>query len=147
MELKAPPLAGLFLLALVPVWVSFPKMLTQSVRLTWTLRTRPNRCHLLRLPSVIQPLGSIGQLLLRVTAVPGRRLDVFVAEQLGQAHDVVAVVRKELRRHRVPEEMRMQVDADQGAVLVAKRPDAPFAERSTLIKKNFIIRYRGSASR
>ncbi len=53
-------------------------------------------------------------------------------QELCQPHEVVAVVLQKLVRHRVPEQMRVQVDADQGRILLAQRPDASFAQWPTL---------------
>ena len=88
--------------------------------------------HWERRLSVVEPLGGIGQLLAGFLRVAGRRVEVLVPEDLSQTHKVVPVVGKELVCHRVPQKVRMQLHADEGAVLVAQRPDTPIRERPTL---------------
>jgi hypothetical protein len=46
-----------------------------------------------------------------------------MAEQLRQPYQVVAIVSQELMRHRVPEQVGMQLHADQGSVFVAQRTE------------------------
>ena len=65
-------------------------------------------------PSIIDLLGGIVQLLLIPLRVAGCRLNVLVAENLGQTDNVVPVVFEELLRKRVAEEMGMKPHADQG---------------------------------
>ena len=84
--------------------------------------------------SIIHLLARLGQLALGPLRVAGRRVQVLMAEDLGEADQIVAVVVKELMSHRVPEQMRMQLHADEGRILVAQCPDAslgqgpPFAD-------------------
>ena len=54
-----------------------------------------------------------------------------MARELSQPNQVVAVVLQELVRHRVPEKLRVQVDADESRILLAQRPDASFAQWPT----------------
>jgi hypothetical protein len=53
-------------------------------------------------PSVIESVGGFRKLLARPPRVPGRRVQVFVAEKLGKSNQVVPVVRQKLVCHRVP---------------------------------------------
>lgn len=82
--------------------------------------------------SVGQAFRSDGQLLLRLLAVAAGRVQALMAEQLRQTNQVVAVVGEVLMRHRMPEQVRMQVDADESRILLAQCPDASFAQWPTL---------------
>jgi hypothetical protein len=55
-----------------------------------------------------------------------------MAENLRQSHKIIAGVCEELMRHRVPQQVRVDLDAGDGAVLVAQRPNAPIRQRPSL---------------
>jgi DNA modification methylase len=48
-----------------------------------------------------------------------------MAEQLRQANQIVAVVSQELMRHRVPEQVRVQLHTDEGGVFFAQATNTP----------------------
>ena len=56
----------------------------------------------------------------------------LMAENLRQPHEVIAVVFEKLVRHRVPQQVRMELDAGDGAVLVAHGPHASVSQWPTL---------------
>src|ERR1700685_2140995 len=89
--------------------------------------------------SVIQPVGGIGQLLAGAFRVPGGRVQVFVAEDLRQRHQVVVVVGQELVSHRVPQQMGVQLDADEGRILVANGSAATLRQRPPLTDEPVLI--------
>ena len=66
-------------------------------------RLRFSRCL------VIQLLRRLPQLLLSPLGISGRRVQIFMAEDLSQADQIIARVRKILMRHRVPQQVGMQV--------------------------------------
>src|SRR5262249_24070767 len=80
--------------------------------------------------SVAQLLARLAQLLLGLLRVPRSRVQVLVAEKLGQGHRVVAGVGEELVGHRVPQQVWVNVVATDGGVLVAQVADAPVGQRS-----------------
>jgi hypothetical protein len=55
-----------------------------------------------------------------------------MSQQLRQPNQIVAVVSQELMRHRMPEQVGMQVDPDQGRILLTQRPDATLRQCATL---------------
>ena len=73
-----------------------------------------------------------GQLLRGALGVAGRRVQALMPEDLRQAHKIVAVRRQELVRHCVPEQVRVQLDARDGAVLLAQSPHTPLRQWTTL---------------
>ena len=66
---------------------------------------------MLRTNSIVEVVRRITELLLRSLRVSGRRVEVFMAENLSQTHQVILVVGQKLVRHRVPQEMRMNLEA------------------------------------
>ena len=82
-----------------------------------------------KIGSVVQLLGCLGQLLLRAFRVASRRVQGFMPQQLRQPHKSIPIVSKELVRHRVPQQVGVQLDAGEGAVLVAKGTNASGKKR------------------
>ena len=70
--------------------------------------------------SVTQPVGYFAKLVFRSLCVTGGCIQVLVAEDLGQAHKIILIVGKELMCHRVPQQVRMQLDSADRTVLVAQ---------------------------
>jgi len=81
--------------------------------------------------SVVQPIRRFAKLILCLFRVATRRVQVLVAEDLGQAHEVVLVVRQELMSHRVPQQVRMELEAADRTVFVAQVPHASIRQWST----------------
>ena len=59
-----------------------------------------------------------------------------MAEDLGQAHQIVGVVGQELMSHRVPQQVRMDLETADRTVLVAQISDATIRECSTLTNED-----------
>jgi len=55
-----------------------------------------------------------------------------MAEDLGQADQIVLVVGQELLCHRVAEQVRVQLHADDRRILVAKGSEATVSQQSSL---------------
>lgn len=55
-----------------------------------------------------------------------------MAENLRQSNEVIAVVFEKLVRHRVPQQVREQLDPGDGAVPVAHGPDSTIRQRPSL---------------
>ena len=70
--------------------------------------------------SVIHFLGSLGKLVVAALRVTGSCIQILVAQKLSQADKIVSVVCQKLVGHRMPEQMWMQLDADQGTVFVTQ---------------------------
>jgi hypothetical protein len=83
-------------------------------------------------PSITQPVRRFPKLVLRSFCVSGRRVQIFVAEDLSQAHEIVLVVGQELVSHRVTQQMGMKLEAADCTVFVAEIPHAPVGQIPTL---------------
>jgi hypothetical protein len=94
--------------------------------------------------SIIQFLRRFSQLPLSPLCVPGGRVQILVTENLSEANKVILIVREKLMRHRVAEQMRMQVDADQSRILVAQGPHAAIGQRTSLADKQLLQMKRWS---
>ncbi len=79
--------------------------------------------------SVDQPLRSLAQLFARPLRVAGRRVQILMAEDLGQADQIVAIVGKVLMRHRMPQQVRVHGNTADGAVLIDDGPNATIPKR------------------
>ena len=53
-------------------------------------------------------------------------------ENLGQRHEIIPVVGQKPVGHRVPQQVRMNLEAANGRVFVAQCPDATIRQRTTL---------------
>jgi hypothetical protein len=82
--------------------------------------------------SIVHPFACVGQLLLGSLRIPRCGVEAFVAKNLRQAHEIIAVVCEELVRHRMPEQVGIQLDPGQGAVLVAQCSHASVGHRPSL---------------
>ena len=82
--------------------------------------------------SITQPVRCFPKLVLRSLCVSGGSVEILVTEDLGQAHQIILVVCQELMGHRVPQQMRMQLEPADCTVLVAKISDAPVGQFATL---------------
>ena len=74
---------------------------------------------MLRTNSIVEILRGITELLLCPLRVSRRRVQVFVAEDLGQRYKVILIIGEELMGHRVAQQMRMNLESANGAVFVA----------------------------
>lgn len=59
-----------------------------------------------------------------------------MAENLGQSHEIVASVHKELVGHRVPQQVRVQLHTDQDSVLAAQVPNPSIGERTSFANED-----------
>jgi hypothetical protein len=75
---------------------------------------------------------TVQELPFRPLHVPLRRVEILVAEDLRQRHEIVSVVGKKSMRHRVPQDVRVQVEATDRRVFVTKRPNPSISQRSPL---------------
>ena len=66
----------------------------------------------------------------------------FVSQLLRQTHQVVAVVVQEMVRHRVPDQMGMELPTDQGGILLAQCPDASFGQCVSFIDEDTRLLHR-----
>jgi hypothetical protein len=69
--------------------------------------------------SIIQLLRCIGKLLAGAFDVPGG-VEVLVPQDLSRVHEIVAVVGQELMGRCMPQQVGVQLDADEGRILVAQ---------------------------
>ena len=81
-------------------------------------------------PSIGELVGSLGQLSFRLLDVSGRRVQTFVAEELGQADQIAGIVLQILVGHRVAKQMRVELEAADRRVFVAQGPKATVGQRS-----------------
>jgi hypothetical protein len=93
--------------------------------------------------SVGQPLRCVGQLPRRPFGISGGRVQVFVPKNLGQANEIVVIVRKILMRHRMPKQMGVHVDTADGTVLINDGSNAAIPKRAALADKDTIRGNRG----
>ena len=82
--------------------------------------------------SVAQPIRRFSKLILCPLRVSGRCVQILVAENLGQTHEVILVVRQKLVGHCVPQQMRMELEAADRTVFVAQIPHASVGQFATL---------------
>ena len=61
--------------------------------------------------SVAQPICCFTKLILSSLRVSGSRVQILVAEDLGQTHQIILVVCQELMGHRVTQQMRMDLES------------------------------------
>ena len=94
------------------------------------------RNQLKAITSKAQPLRRLRQLAFRSLHVPLRRVEVLVAEDLGQRHEIIPVVRKKPVGHRVPQQVRMNLEPADGGIFVAQCPDSTIRERTTFADKD-----------
>lgn len=59
-----------------------------------------------------------------------------MAEDLSQRNQIILIVGQELVGHRVPQQMRMQLEAANRTVFVAEISDAPIRQRPTLTNED-----------
>lgn len=85
---------------------------------------------------VTQPLSSVSQLLSTSLRVSARRVERLMSKDLSQADKIVSGVGQELLRHRVSEKVRVQLDADDRRISVAKSANPSIGQRSTFTNKN-----------
>src|SRR5690349_3061120 len=93
-------------------------------------------------PLICHFLHAARKPILRVPRVPARCVDVLVAKNLRESHEVVGVVGKILVRERVAKCVRMQRHAGDGGVLVAEGANATRRQRSSLSKKQVAVSRR-----
>lgn len=86
--------------------------------------------------SVTQLLGTGGQVFLAFLRVAGGRVQRFVAEDLGQADQIVAGFFEVSVSHRVSVQVREQLESTDRRIPVAQIPHASFAQRATLADEN-----------
>ena len=90
-------------------------------------RRLPCRCPLVR-----ESLRRFAQLLVCSLGVSSGCVQVLMAEDLSQRNKIVLIIGKELVSHRVPQQMRMNLEPANGAVLIAQVPNATIREWSSL---------------
>ena len=82
---------------------------------------------MLRTNSIVEVVRRLAKLLLRSLDVALRCVQILVSEDLSQTHQIV-VVGQELVSHRVSKQMRINLEATNGAVFVAQCSNASFPE-------------------
>jgi hypothetical protein len=63
------------------------------------------------LGSIAQVVGRLTKLLFGSQRVPAGRVEIFVPQDLGKAHQIIAVVGQELMSHCVPQQVRMNLES------------------------------------
>ena len=86
--------------------------------------------------SVAQPIRRFTKLILSPLRVPGGRVQILVAEDLGQTHKIILIVSQELVGHRVPQQMRVNLEAANRTVFVAQISDTPICQLSPLTNED-----------
>ena len=66
-----------------------------------------------------------------------------MTKYLGQAHEVILVVRQKLVGHCVPQQMRMELEAANRTVLVAQIPHSTVSQFATLTDEDIWRSNRG----
>ena len=102
----------------------------------WSSRKRRKNSQ--RIPSIAQPLHRRPKLFLGLLGVESGGVEILMSQDLGQAHEVISIVQKELVGHRVTQQVRVQLDAQNGTVLAAQGPDAAIRTRATLTDENTV---------
>ena len=82
--------------------------------------------------SIVEVVRRITELLLCPLCVSSGCIEILVPEDLGQRHQVILIVSKELVGHRVTKQVWINLEAANGAVLVTQVPNATISQRTTL---------------
>jgi hypothetical protein len=79
-----------------------------------------------------------------VRLVSRRRVQVLVAQDLSQSYQIVVVVCQVLMGHRVSQQVREQVEAEDGTVLVTDCPDSTIRKRPPFSDEHPLALHRGT---